>query len=82
MEYQKIINLIGNMNQATKTMPKFNIKKWAEVNDQSGRTYNTNKQIRFKTPMLWSDLCDFSIFTLVLNEKLLLFIKEEVQIDI
>ena len=66
----------------TKTMPKFNIKKWAEVNDQSGRTYNTNKQIRFKTPMLWSDLCDFSIFTLVLNEQLLLFIKEEVQIDI
>ena len=51
MEYQKIINLIGNMPD-TKTMPKFNIKKWAEVNDQSGRTYNTNKQIRFKTPML------------------------------
>ena len=81
MEYQKIINLIDNMPD-TKTMPKFNIKKWAEVNDQSGRTYNTNKQIRFKTPMLWSDLCDFSIFTLVLNEQLLLFIKEEVQIDI
>ena len=81
MEYQKIINLIGNMPD-TKTMPKFNIKKWAEVNDQSGRTYNTNKQIRFKTPMLWSDLCDFSIFTLVLNEELLLFIKEEVQIYI
>ena len=81
MEYQKIINLIDNMPD-TKTMPKFNIKKWAEVNDQSGRTYNTNKQIRFKTPMLWSDLCDFSIFTLVLNEQLLLFIKEQVQIDI
>ena len=59
MEYQKIINLIGNTPD-TKTMPKFNIKIWAEVNDQSGGTHNTNKQIRFITPMLRSDLCDFS----------------------
>ena len=32
----------------------------SEVHDQSGETYNTNKQIRFKTSMLRSDLCDFS----------------------
>ena len=31
-----------------------------EVHDQSGKIYNTNKQIRFKTPMLQSDLCDYS----------------------
>ena len=31
-----------------------------EVHDQSGETYDTNKQIRFKTSMLKFDLCDFS----------------------
>ena len=41
-------------------MPRFITKKWIEVHDQSGRAYNTNKQIRFKTPMLRSDLRDYS----------------------
>ena len=41
-------------------MPRFITKKWVEVHDQSGETYNTNKQIRFKTSMLRSDLCDYS----------------------
>ena len=31
-----------------------------EVHDESGETYNTNKQIRIKTSILRSDLCDFS----------------------
>ena len=41
-------------------MPKFITKKWIEVYDQSGETYSTNKQIRFKTSMLRSGLCDYS----------------------
>ena len=41
-------------------MPRFITRKWIEVHDQSGETYNTNKQIRFKTSMLRSDLCDYS----------------------
>ena len=57
MEYQKITNLLGNTSDK---VPKFIIKKWIEVCDQSGETYNTNKQIRFKTSMLRSDLCDYS----------------------
>ena len=57
MEYQKITNLLGNIPDK---LPKFITKKWIEVHDQSGETYNTNKQIRFKTSMLRSDLCDFS----------------------
>ena len=28
--------------------------------EQSGVAYNTNKQIRFKTSMLRSDLCDYN----------------------
>ena len=41
-------------------MSRFIIKKWIEVNDQSGGAYNTNKQIRFKTSMLRSDFCDYN----------------------
>ena len=41
-------------------VPTFITKKWIEIHDQSGGTYNTNKQIRFKRSMLRSDLWDFS----------------------
>ena len=41
-------------------MLKLNNKKWVKVNDQSSGTYNANKQIRFETSMLRSDLSDFS----------------------
>ena len=57
MEYQKITNLLGNTSGK---VPRFITKKWIEVHDQSGETYNTNKQIRFKTSMLRSDLRDYS----------------------
>ena len=57
MEYQKITNLLGNTSDK---VPRFITKKWIEFHDQSGETYNTNKQIRFKTSMLRSDLCDYS----------------------
>ena len=57
MEYQKITNLLGNTSDK---VPRIVTKIWIEVYDQSGETYNTNKQIRFKTSMLRSDLCDYS----------------------
>ena len=44
-------------------VPRFITKKWVEVYDQSGSAddrYKPSKQIRFKTSMLRSDLCDFS----------------------
>ena len=60
MEYQKITNLLGaTPNEA----PRFITKKWIEVDDQLGNAedrYKPSKQIRFKTSMLRSDLCDFS----------------------
>ena len=34
-------------------------KKWIEVYDQSEGNYNVNKEIRVKTSILRSDLCDF-----------------------
>ena len=41
---------------------RFITKKWVEVHDQSGSAedrYKKSKQIRFKTSVLRSDLCDF-----------------------
>ena len=44
-------------------VPRFITKKWVEVHDHSGSAedrYKPSKQIRFKTSMLRSDVCDFS----------------------
>ena len=57
MEYKSITNLLGNISD---NLPRFITKKWIEVHDQSGETCNTKKQIRFKTSMLRSDLCEFN----------------------
>ena len=45
---------------AEKDLPRFVTKKWIEVYDQSEKNYNPNKEIRIKTSMLRSDLCDYS----------------------
>ena len=67
MEYQKIINLLGNIPDQ---VPGFVTKKWVKIYDQSGGTYNTNKQIRFKTPILRSDLCDYDDAYIVVTGKI------------
>ena len=57
MEYQKIANLTDD----TSNQPsKFRTKNWVEINDESRGTYNVNSQIKFKTTMLKSSLCDYS----------------------
>ena len=38
----------------------FRTKNWVEINDDSRGMYNTNSQIKFKTSMLRSCLCDYS----------------------
>ena len=59
MEFQKIVDL-PNSTSDDSNLPRFVTKKWIEVYDQSEKNYNVNKEIRIKTPILWSDLCDFS----------------------
>ena len=59
MEFQKIVNFLDTTSD-DKDLPRFVTKKWIEVYDQSERNYNVNKKIISKTPMLRSDLCDFS----------------------
>ena len=58
MEYQKIANLIDDntLNQ----LSKFRTRNWIEINDESRGVYNVNSQIKFKTKMLKSSLCDYS----------------------
>ena len=57
MEYQKIANLLDN---ASNQPSKFRTKNWVEINDESRGTYAVYKQIKFKTSMLRSSLCDYS----------------------
>ena len=59
MEFQKIVNFLDTTSD-NENLPKFVTKKWIEVYDQSQGNYNVNKEIRIKTSMLRSDLCDFS----------------------
>ena len=59
MEFQKIKNFLDTTSD-DKDLPRFVTKKWVEVYDQSGENYNFNKEIRIKTSMLISDLCDFT----------------------
>ena len=56
MVYQKIIILLGN---APNHLSKFRTKNWIEINGQSRGLSNTNSDIRFKTTMLKSSLCDY-----------------------
>ena len=58
MEYQKKANLIDDntVNQPS----KFRTRNWIKINDESREVYNVNSQIKFKTTMLKSSLCDYS----------------------
>ena len=57
MEYQKIANLIDD--DASNQPSKFRTRNWIEINDESRGAYNVNSQIKFKTTMLKSSLCDY-----------------------
>ena len=70
MEYQKIINLLGKTIDKTK-VPRFTTTKWIEIFDPSNGSYNVNKDIRFKTPQLRSDLCDFNDAYIVVTGKII-----------
>ena len=56
MEYQKTPNLSDN---ASNQPSKFRTRNWVEINDESRGTYTSN-DIKFKTTMLRSNLCDYA----------------------
>ena len=59
MEFQKIVNFLDK-TFVDKDLPNFVTKKLVEVYDRSEGNYDVNKEIRIKTSMLRSDLCNFS----------------------
>ena len=55
MEHYKISKLLNDS-----TVSKFVTKKWVKLTDFSSHQYSVDKNIRFKTSMLRSDLCNYS----------------------
>ena len=55
MEHHKISKLLNDS-----TVSKFVTEKWIEVNNLSVGQYSVNNNIRFKTPMLRLNVCDYS----------------------
>ena len=56
MEHQKIANLLENTSNQ---LSKFRMRNWVEINDDSRGRY-TDEDIKFKTTMLKSNLCDYA----------------------
>ena len=56
MEHQKIANLLESTSD---NLPKLRARNWVEINDESRGNY-ANSDIRFKTTMLRSNLCDYA----------------------
>ena len=48
------------LNDGSKKSSKFRTRNWFEINDERRGTYSHNKQIKLKTSMLRSILCDYS----------------------
>ena len=48
------------LNDGSNKPSKFRTRNWVEINDEARGTYSHNKQIKFKTSMLRSSLCDYS----------------------
>ena len=78
MEYDKINNLLlsednesevskaNRANELSEKLSKFVTREYVRINGLSN-TYNENKSIRFKTPMLRSNLCDYSDAYILVN---------------
>ena len=65
MEHYKISKLLNDS-----TVSKFVTKKWVEGNDLSSGKYSDNKNIRFKTSMLRSNLYDYSDSYIVVKGRI------------
>ena len=62
MEYQKIAKLFDNEVAliASNQPSKFRTRNWVEINDESRGGYTTGSDIKFKTTMLRSSICDYA----------------------
>ena len=66
-----IISKIANLLDSASNKPsKFRTRNWVEINDNIRGAYSPNKQIRFKTAMLRSSLCDYSDAYILVKENI------------
>ena len=54
------------MDSQSENLSKFVTREYVRVNSLYN-TYNENKSVRFKTPMLRSDLCDYADAYILVN---------------
>ena len=69
MDSDKINNLLLSEDNESEQLSKFVTRKYVRVNSLFN-TYNENKSIRFKTPMLKSNLCDYSDAYILVKGKI------------
>ena len=69
MEYDKINNFLLSEDNESEKLSKFVTREYVRVNSLCN-TYNENKSIRFKTPMLRSNLCDYSDAYILVKGKI------------
>ena len=48
------------LDDTTNQPTKFRIRNWIQANDESRGTYDYNSDIKFKTTLIRSSLCDYS----------------------
>ena len=58
------------IDNASNQPSNFRTKNWVEINDESRRAYNVHSQIKFKTTMLKSSLCDYSDAYIPVKERI------------
>ena len=63
MEYQKIVNLLGNTSNQP---PRFRKKNWVKINDDRNGIYDKT----FKTAILNSSLCDYGDAYILIERKI------------
>ena len=71
MEHQKIANLLDSraaLNTSNQTS-KFRKQNWIEINESRGE-YTTGSDIKFKTIMLRSSLCDYADAYILVKETI------------
>ena len=61
MENQKIVNLLGDLNNESS---KFATRKWYVINNQNNTNYDEGNEdsttVKFETKVIKSNLCDYS----------------------
>ena len=69
MEYDKINNLLLSEDNESERLSKFVTREYVRVNTLS-HAYDEKKSIRFKTPKLRSNLCDYSDAYILVKGKI------------